>query len=181
MPDNYKKNFPVTLLLLSLMVFIASSITIHADEGIKKYYIRYDVKSSKNRIMNDNLLMIPAKNEFRAENFSQISITGVISAEPGESNPSIEKRIKNNSLKAALVHHGLKSIKVRDVDTVISYEGVIITPLNILKNTYNEDQSNYFYEVQIEFGSIAFPDKWEPLNIKHRIKEIFNDFLQLFK
>ena len=72
-------------------------------------------------------------------------------------------------------------MKAKDVDTVISYEGVIITPLNILKNTYNEDQNNYFYEVQVEFSPIAFPDKWETLDIKHRIKEIFYDFFQLFK
>ncbi len=181
MPENHKKHLPVTLLLLPLMMFITSSITIHAYEGIETYYIRYDVKSSKNKIMGDDLLMIPAKNDFRAENFSQISTTGVISAAPGESKLSVEKRIKNNSLKAILVNNGLKSVKVKDVDTVISYEGVIITPLNILKNTYNEEQNNYSYEVQIEFSPIAFPDKWETLNIKHRIKEIFYDFFQLFK
>ena len=181
MPDIYKNYLPVTLLLLPLMMLIASSTTIHAYEGIGTYYIRYDVKSSRNKITGDNLLMIPAKNDFRAENFSQISTTGVISAAPGESKISVEKRIKNNSLKAILVNNGLKSVKAKDVDTVISYEGVIITPLNILKNTYNEDQNNYSYEVQVEFSPIAFPDKWETLNIKHRIKEIFYDFFQLFK
>ena len=181
MPDIYKKHLLVTLLLVPIVMFINSSITIHAYEGIETYYIRYDVKSSKNKIMGDDLLMIPAKNDFRAENFSQISTTGVISAAPGESKISVEKRIKNNSLKAILVDNGLKSVKVKDVDTVISYEGVIITPLNILKNTYNEKKNIFLYEVQVEFSPIAFPDKWETLKIKDRIKEVFYDFFQLFK
>ncbi len=181
MPDTYKNRSLVALLLVPIVIVIASSVTIHASEGIETYYIRYDVKSSKNTIMGDDLLMIPAKNDFRAENFSQISTTGVISAAPGESKVSVEKRIRNNSLKAILVNNGLKSVKVKDVDTVVSYEGVIITPLNILKNTYNEEKNNYFYKVQVEFSPIAFPDKWETLNIKHRIKEIFYNFFQLFK
>ncbi|MCD4718333.1 MAG: hypothetical protein K8S13_00530 [Desulfobacula sp.] len=163
------------------MMLTASSNTIHAYEGIETYYIRYDVKSSSNRIIDDNLMMIPAKNDFRAEKFSQISATGVISAAPGESKISVEKRIRDDSLKTILVNNGLKSVKTKDVDTVISYEGVIITPLNILKNTYNEEKSIFLYEVQIEFSPIAFPDKWETLNIKHRVKAIFHDFFQLFK
>ena len=180
MPDTYKKNLLITLLLVPIIMLITSIITTHADEGIKTYYLRYDVKTSKNKITDDDLLMIPAKNDFRTEKFSQISTTGVISAAPGESKIIIEKRIKNNSLKALLVDNGLKSVMVKDVDTVISYEGVIITPLNILKNTYNKDQDNYHYEVQVEFSPIAFPDKWEMLNKKHRIKKIFYDFFQLF-
>ena len=104
MPEYYKKHLLVTLLLGPIMMLIASSITIHAYEGIKTYYIRYDVKSSRHKIIGDDLLMIPAKNDFRAENFSQISTTGVISAAPGESKISVEKRIKNNSLKAILVN-----------------------------------------------------------------------------
>ena len=64
---------------------------------------------------------------------------------------------------------------------MVSYEGAINTPLNILKNTYNEEQNNYVYDVQVEFSPIAFPDQWETLNMKHKIKKIFHDFLQFFK
>ena len=181
MPDNYKRYLFCSLLLTPLMIFILFIMTTHAYEGIETYYIKYDVKSSKNTIVNDNLLMIPAKNDFRAENFSHISTTGVISAAPGEAKTSVEQRIRDNSLKTIWVKYGLKSAKTKDYDTVISYEGVIITPLNILKNTYNEGQDNYFYEVQVEFSPIAFPDKWEALNMKYKIKEIFHDFFQLFK
>jgi len=181
MPDTYKRHLLVTLLIAPLMLPIVSSTAIQAYEGIETYYIRYDVKSSRNKITGDDLLMIPAKNDFRAENFSQISTTGVISAAQGKSKKSIEKQIRDNALKSILVKNGLKSVKTKDYDTVISYEGVIITPLNILKNNYNEEQNNYIYEVQVEFTPIAFPDQWETLNMKHKIKEIFYNFFQLFK
>jgi len=182
MPKIYNQQLLLSSLLLApLIIFITLSITLHASEGIKTYYIRYDVKSSKNKIVDDNLMMIPAKNEFRAEKFSQIPTTGAISATLGESKVSVEKRIRNSSLKAILVNNGLKSIKTKDFDTVISYEGVIITPLNITKNSYNEEQNSYFYEVMVEFSPIAFPDRWGTLNIRYKIKEIFYDFFQLFK
>ena len=181
MPDTYKRHLLVTLLIAPLMIPIVSSTAIQAYEGIETYYIRYDVKSSRNKITGDDLLMIPAKNDFRAENFSQISTTGVISAAQGKSKKSIEKQIRDNALKSILVKNGLKSVKTKDYDTVISYEGVIITPLNILKNTYNEEQDNFIYEIQVEFTPIAFPDQWETLNMKHKIKEIFYNFFQLFK
>lgn len=181
MPENPKHPLPCALALMPLLVLILSVITASAYEGIETYYIKYDVKSSRNTIVNDNLVMVPAKNDFRAENFSQISTTGVISAAPGESKVSVDRRIRDNSLKTILVKYGLKSVNTKDYDTVVSYEGVIITPLNILKNTYNEEQNTYLYEAQIEFSPIAFPDKWGALDIKHKIKNIFQDFLQLFK
>ncbi len=182
MPDNYKHTLFFSLLLAQLMVivFVFSSIA-PAYEGIAAYYTRYDVKSSSNKIIDDNLLMVPAKNDFRAKKFSQISTTGTISASHGESKVSINKRIKNNSLKSILTRHGLKSVKTKDYDTVISYEGVIITPLNILKKTYHKDQQTYLYETKVMFSPIAFPDKWAMLNIKFKIKKVFNNFFQLFK
>jgi hypothetical protein len=180
MPADYKR------LLLCLWYFILSTIwvfipTTYPDEGIDSYYIKYDIKSSKNKVVGDNLLMIPSKNDFRMEKFSRISISGVISAAPGESNESTQQRIKENALKNILINNGLKSVKTKDYDTVISYEGVIKTPLTLKKNTYLEEQNEYVYEAMVDFCPIAFPDKWETLNMKHRIKEMVYDFFQLFK
>ncbi len=143
--------------------------------------MRYDVKSSKNRIINDNLLMVPANKDFRTEKFSHFSTTGAISAAPGESKITIDRQIRDNALKTILMNHGLKSIKTKDHDTVASYEGIIITPVNIIQKTYNERQNNYFYKARIEFSPIAFPDKWKSLNMKYKLKELFYDFLQLLK
>jgi len=180
MPAAFKPCFLYLWLftLSAIWVFIPAT---YPDEGIITYYIKYDIKSSKNKLVDDNLLMVPSKNDFRAEKFSQILISGVISAEPGESNESSQQRIKANALKNILVNNGLKSVKTKDNDTVISYEGVIMTPLTLKKNTYLEERNEYVYEVRVDFCPIAFPDRWEKLNMKHRIKGMVYDFFQLFK
>lgn len=180
MPADYKFCVLYVLLFTSLTIWVLIPAT-YPDEGINRYYVKYDIKSSKNVIIDDNLLMTPAKNDFRAEKFSRISSSGVISAAPGESNESAHKRIKENVLKHILMNNGLKSVKTKDYDTVVSYEGVIITPLTLIKNTYVQEQNGYMYEVEVEFSPIAFPDRWEALNLKHKMKELVYDFFQLFK
>jgi len=180
MPADYRRCFLYALWFTSFAIWVLIPAT-YPDEGINTYYIKYDIKSSKNTIVNDNLLMVPSKNDFRAEKFSQISVSGVISAAPGESNESAQKRIKENALKNILLNNGLKSVKTKDYDTVISYEGVMMTPLTLVKNTYVKEQNGYLYEVRVEFSPIAFPDRWETLNMRHKIKELVYDFFQLFK
>ncbi len=180
MPADYKCCLLYVLLFTTFSIWILIPAT-YPDEGINTYYIKYDIKSSKNTIVSDNLLMVPSKNDFRAEKFSRISVSGVISAAPGESDESAQKRIKENALKNILLNNGLKSVKTKDYDTVISYEGVVMTPLTLVKNTYVEEQSGYMYEVRVDFCPIAFPDRWETLNLKYKIKEIVYDFFQLFK
>jgi hypothetical protein len=180
MPAAFKPFF------LYLWLFILSAIWVfipatYPDEGINAYYIKYDIKSSKNKLVDDNLLMVPSKNDFRAEKFSQVFISGVISADPGESHESAQQRIKENALKNILVDHGLKSVKTKDHDTVVSYEGVIMAPLTLQKKTYLEEQKEYVYEVRVDFCPIAFPDRWETLSMKHKIKTMVYDFFQLFK
>jgi len=180
MPNYFKPIFisMELLLLLNFCNFWTNSIL--ADEGISCFYVRYDIKSSNNKISDRNLLMIPDSNEFRAEKFSQINVAGVISADSKQNQISVEKMVREDSLKAILVKNGLQSVNTKDFDTVISYEGVIITPVKILKTVYNENQNTYSYEVLIEFSPIAFPDKWETLNMKYRIKKTLNNFFELF-
>ncbi len=181
MPDFNKTILLSTSLLILLVLSLGKAPIVKAYEGIENYYIRYDVKSSKNKFSTENLLMIPAKNDFRTEKFSQQSITGVISAASGILETSINKNIKEDALKNILVASGLKSITTKDLDTIISYEGAIITPINIIKNIYSQDLAQYQYTVQIEFSPIAFPDKWESMGVKHKIKGIITDFFQLFR
>ncbi len=154
---------------------------VSSAEGIRFYYVRYDIKSSANTIIDDNLLMVPAKKEFRAENFSFIRTSGAVSAISGNQKYSVDEQIKKHALSSLLVTNGLKSVKTRDYDTVISYEGVFISPLKIIKKNYNSKQNIYEYDVQVEFSPITFPDKWETLKLKHKIKTIFHDFFKLLQ
>jgi hypothetical protein len=155
--------------------------SVRANEGIEKYYIRYDVKSSKNAISDEKLTMIPAKNEFRAEKFSRASVSGAITAANSEPAADISQQIKEDALKQVLVKRGLKSVIVKDLDTVISYEGAIHSPVTIVSTRFEAQKKQYQYTAQIEFSPIAFPDQWESMGVKHRIKTFFSDFFQLFR
>lgn len=162
-----------------LGVLIANPSLSQADEGISLFYSRYDVRSAKHSIIDDNLLMIPAKNDFRAEKFSLLSFEGVIKAEPGESKENLEKRIRETTIKTILKRHGLKSVKTKDYETVVSYEGVVKTPLTIIHKSFNTEENTYHYSAQIEFAPIAFPDKWPAKQKKNRIKSLFSDLIDL--
>ncbi len=162
-------------------ILIGIDAAVAADEGIKLYYIKYDVKSSNNTIVDANLLMIPSTNEFRTKQFFRITTTGRVPAVPGESNISIAQRIRDDALKKILTDKGLKSIKTKDLDVVVSYEGVFLAPFRIDKNIYREKEESRFYEAQINFSPIAFPDEWKKLNLKHKVKNIVSDFFLLFK
>ena len=181
MPVNRENSASMPLMLGLVMAFIACAGSSLAYEGIQTYYIRYDIKTSNNKIVEDSLLMVPAENDFRAENFSQISVEGAISAARQDSGTEISKRIREDAMKTILMNHGLKSISSKDNDTVLSCEGAVITPLTIIKKVYNEHNQTYTYRVRIEFAPIAFPDRWNRLGIKYKIKKLMRDFIQFFK
>ncbi len=181
MPVNREYSDRLVLLAASLMILVAYTGLSSAYEGIQTYYIRYDIKTSNNKIVEDNLIMVPAENEFRAENFSQIRVKGAISADPQDSEPGVSKKIREDAMKTALMKHGLKSIKTKDNDTVLSCEGAVITPLTIIKKVYNRQKGTYVYTIRMQFAPIAFPDRWNRLGVKYRIRELMHDFIQFFK
>jgi hypothetical protein len=171
--------------LIPAMIFLCLILGIHArakaSEGIDHYYIRYDFKSTRNQITDARLTMVPADNGFRAENFSLSQISGVISSHGQEPKQAMEKRVKESALKNLLENKGLKSIKARNHDTIVSYEGVIITPMDISILAYDTGRGGYGYTARIQFSPIAFPDQWERLEFKHKIKDFFHDFFMFFK
>lgn len=178
-----QQSFYRNVFITCIVLLLAFSLPVSAYEGLQTYYIRYDVKSSKNKIVEDHLLMVPAENDFRAENFSVITVSGAISADPAgtDTDRSVANRIQEDCLQSVLVQRGLKSIKTKDTDTIISYEGVISAPVRISKNTYISHLNHFSYTTQVEFSPIAFPDRWDKLNIQFQLKQKLNDFFDLFR
>ena len=167
------------ILIIGILIFSFTQAT-WAYEGFNVYYVRYDVKSSANQIKKDQLTMIPAKNDFRGENFSLIEKSGYIHIKQADQQKSLEDRVKEDFLKNVLVSTGLKSVKTKDLDTVISYEGIVITPVKILKTQYIQKKNHYAYQAQAQFCPLAFPDRWNMLGIKRKLKNALFDFLQFF-
>jgi len=174
--------FPIFLFLSVLISWILIPIeSVIADHtAISTYYIRYDIKSSNHQIIADNILMVPAKNEFRIEKFSYISIPCVISMTQGESKNQIHQRAQKAALKKILENRGLKSVKSKNMVTIISYEGIVISPIHII-NTQDNDLNRFSYTAQFQFSPIIFPDKWKELKTKATIKEKINDLFLLFQ
>lgn len=184
MPVFYKISI-FRILFFVLICFMAGQTSLlQAQQEIRHYYIRYDVKYSVHRVVDSKLTMVPAENEFRAENFSQISAKGVISAVPGSSpETSVEQLTllaKRDSFKRMLRDKGLKSVTSRDADTVVSYEGAIITPVKLTGRGYNKKTGQFEASFQVVFSPTSFPDRWDELEFKDRVKQIFLDFLLLF-
>ncbi|WP_153307572.1 hypothetical protein [Desulfospira joergensenii] len=123
--------------------------------------------------------MVPAEDEFRAENFSLCTISGSLSARPGEIKPMMEKRAREQVLKSVLREKGLKSVKALNYDTIVSYEGVVMVP--ILLETIKAKDQEIEFRAAIRFSPLAFPDRWKALESKHRMKQAVQDFLLLFK
>jgi len=180
---------PIFLKKMSLWIIPAFLlILIHFNplyannfQGITTYYIRFDIKSSNHKITRDRLTMVPAERDYRPENFSLIPVSHTVKGSPGESGHFLENQIKKHAFITLLEKRGLKSIHTMNNDTVISYEGMVCTPVDFRIGPYDENMEGYPYTANIRFAALAFPDKWETMRQEFQIKEILNDFFLLFK
>jgi len=181
MPWILKKTIPWLIPAYLLMSIALNPLNAGSHKGITTYYIRFDTSSLNHKIINETLIMVPAESDYRSENFAQIPLSHVVSASPQTSNRSLENMVKKEAFIRLLEEKGLKSINTMNQNTVISYEGMVQIPVNIRIGPYDKKIGGYTYTAQIRFASLAFPDKWETLQQKFRVKEILNDFFLLFE
>ncbi len=125
--------------------------------------------------------MVPAENEFRAENFSLVLIEGTVKADRQTAKTAIAAMAQKETFARVLQAHGLKSVQAQGQVTTISYEGVIISPADITISTYAPTQGGYPFTAGVKFSALAFPDRWETLKLEYNIRQILNDFFLLFK
>lgn len=137
---NITKNMPFLKNLFIFLIFTCpaagffqgQAAAAAAQEGLETYYVRYDIKYADNRITDENLLMVPAENEFRMEKFSRATIAGVISMTSGESKNHLFSRARDQALKQLLKTRGLTSVTSENRVTIVSHEGVVRTPVQIV-------------------------------------------------
>ncbi|MBF0303176.1 MAG: hypothetical protein HQK73_09055 [Desulfamplus sp.] len=192
------KKILITLFLLFLCCKTAS---IYSQNSISIYYVRFDVKSVDNRVERSNLLMVPAEDEFRQEKFTPFIISGSSDySAAGEKGLDMQTRAIHNAIKNFLEEHGLESVKSQSTtvrglaqdrtdfhgqtlvndQTVVSFEGAVKLPYKILSSSFNKEIGIYSVTIQLEFAPLAFPDKWEDMRFKHKIKMLLNDFKSFF-
>ncbi|WP_246294022.1 hypothetical protein [Desulfobacter latus] len=148
---------------------------------ITTYYIRFDLKSSSQRITDGKLTMVPAHEEFRAANFSYFPISGIIPALPQEMAQIIETKAKQNAFIQLLEQKGLKSVKTLNYDTIISYEGCVRMPVALFISPYDDKNKGFPYTARILFSPLSFPDQWESLRRRFKIKKLFGNFFLFFQ
>ena len=189
MPVISKLNIVFIVLTGLLVAQTLMTRDSQGSEGIRLYYLRYDIKSSNNRIVDTHLLMVPADNDFRAENFATVSTRGSVTAVPGDSIRERLDRAKENALKLLLEERGLKSVstvssvfsnETAGIDTVLSYEGAVIPPLTTLSSSYDPETQCFSAVFNARFTPLAFPDRWKLLHIKTKIKQTLQGFISFF-
>lgn len=172
-----------------LFILIFYPLMVYSESGGSIYYVRFDVKSVDNRIERSNLLMVAADNEFRQENFSSFVITGSADYRAtGAKGVNLETRAAHNAIRNFLESNGLQSVKSQSTSvnglahdqTVVSFEGAVRLPYKIVKSTFNEKTAIYSVAIELRFAPLAFPDQWEKMLFKHKIKKLFNDFKSFF-
>lgn len=166
--------------VLWLLISLTPSTAGHL-EGIDTYYIRFDLKSSNQQITDGKLTMIPAHEDFRAANFSYFPISGTIPALPQEAVQIIEIKAKQNAFIQLLEQKGLKSVTTLNYDTIISYEGCVQVPVALFISPYDDKNKGFPYTAGVFFSPLSFPDQWESLRSRFKIKELIKNFFLFFQ
>ena len=130
--------------------------------------------------------MVPAEQDYRAETFRCFTITG-----RSENNPERDpaSAASDNALTTLLMRHGLKSVSSKKrllnrvaVDrTVMSYEGMIRYPYEVIHEGYVKEEGIYEIKMKIWFSPVAFPDRWSYLYLKQRIKNVLKEWASFFR
>lgn len=166
----------VLLALISLRPLNAGHL-----EGIATYYIRFDLKSSKQRLTDGKLTMVPAYEDFRAVNFSYFPVSGIIRALPQEAPRTIEAKAKQNAFIQLLEQKGLKSVTTLDYDTIISYEGCVQVPVALFISPFDDKHKGFPYTARVLFSPLSFPDQWESLHHQFKVKKLLDNFFLFFQ
>ncbi len=180
-PYFIKKNTRLFTASLILVLICLQPLVAEDLNDISTYYIRFDIKSSSHRITEGKLTMVPAHGAFRAANFSYFPISGIIKALPQEANQTIEAKIKQNAFMQLLEQKGLKSVKTFNNDTIVSYEGCVQLPIALYISSYDVENKGFPYSAKILFSPLSFPDQWESLHRRFKIKKLLDNFFLFFK
>ena len=150
------------------------------------YYVRAEVMSANGIIVNTDLIMVPARKEFRTAKFQTIIVGGNA---PTGSQPDCLTAARHNAIVILLMQNGLKSIYSRQYThnsklqtvVVMRYEGVVRQPLEILDSRYQPDGSGCSANWSMRYSPIAFPDQWRLLYLRHKFNDYSDAVISLFQ
>ena len=180
-PHFIKKLSHLLITGIILIIICSKPLTAGDLEGIVTYYIRFDLKSSSHRITDGKLTMVPAHEDFRAAHFSYFPVSGIIPALPQEASQTIESKAKQNAFIQLLMQKGLKSVTTLNYETIISYEGCVQVPVSLFISPYDDKNKGFPYTARVLFSPLSFPDQWESLGRRFKIKKLLDNFFLFFQ
>lgn len=177
----------IAVTLIAVLHCTAGTISAADRQGAPPsglYYARFDIKSVSGVVTASKLLVVPSAEEFRAEAFRRLAASG-----RSEGDKDALAAARHNALTHLLIDHGLKSVDTKRTtlnmsthdEIVISYEGVLRLPLNVLKHGYVEGGKAYAVEMEVLFSPLAAPDRWALLSIRSRFSRVFRSIVSVFK
>ncbi len=166
--------------------FFLWSNEISAMKENKLYYVRADLKTVNGVTVESNLIMVPARKEYRIKKFMIRKVTGVSDQ---DTRLDLSTSAEHNALINLLIHSGLMSVNGKrttsnihsEQEITISYEGVIKFPLKTIRENFIDNNTRYSVDLEVTFAPIADPDDWKALQEKQKKKSLIESILSLFK
>ena len=149
-----------------------------------KYYVKLEVKSKNTQFSGSNLQFAPAIDEFKADDFNTVLVTGVT-----DETENTYSNALDNAISEVLLKYGLQSVKtVSDnlnsearEEIIVKYEGMVSLPVTVLRTWEHMDGETHVlaYDLKIKFSPIAYPDEWSYLYYKKEMIDNVKDFFSL--
>ncbi len=157
------------------------------------YYVRYDTFMVNNRSVRENLVMVPAYNEFRIKRFEQVRIQRRIPLSRSFQKEDLRTRALEAAIKHVLETKGLIYVTTLNTTTAVSYEGLVKTPFHIQSEVPGESKqdfppagdnanpSTFAYTARFDFTPLSFPNQWERQKHLDHLKQKISDLWEIIR
>lgn len=171
--------------LFFFLIIILITLPAYGENSNSNLYLRSDTKTKNNIVVESNLLVVPADDDFRIKKYDYYIITGQAQT---NSKPDILSAAKHNAFINLLISRGVKSIKnkselkstIQYGESVLSYEGFIKSSYIITKQTYNKNKTELSIEIGVWFAPIAYPSEWSFYYFKKKLYELTQNVISVF-
>ena len=173
----------IIVIITSLICALYPNI-LFSFENYNIFYIRADIKTSNGMVTKSNLIMNPYFENLSARKYLKYKIKG---HSDKDTKLNLKYAAEHNALFNLLISEGLMSLNSKRTlisglshqEIVVSYEGIIKYPYNILREGYMKNYKGYRVEMEVLFSKIKSPEdnqkqlKKENLDTIKKIKSFF--------
>lgn len=180
----FQKTALLFFTVAAIAYMIGTPLCVYSEES-NILYIRSDIKIINGREVENNLLMVPADEEFRITAFAHYNVTGICQ---GEAKPDPFSAAKHNAFKNLLRSFGVKSIRNKNEsqkthlhdESVLSYEGFIKTTYIITSQGFDPGKNIFKVDMEIEFAPLAYPSEWRFRHFKKKLYDTLKNMISVF-